>query len=405
MTACLSGIRVLDLSRILAGPWATQLLSDLGAEVIKVERLKGGDETRAAGPPFLRDSDGKETTDAAFYLSANRGKKSLALDISSPAGQEIVRKLAAKSDVLVENFMVGKLASYGLGYEDLRAINPGLIYCSITGFGQTGPYRERPGYDFVAQAMGGMMSITGERGRAPVKTGIAMADLMTGMYSTVAILAALAHRGKTGVGQHIDMALLDVQVAAMANMHMNYLVGAKIPERYGNAHANLVPYQEFKCRDGHIIVTVGSDSLFRKLCLCLEVPELADDERFATNPARVRNRETLIPLLAAVFAERDMVAWLERLEQVSVPCAPINNIAQVFDDPQVQHRGLRFDMSHPLAGTVPQVANPIRFSETPIAPVLPPPLLGEHTSEILKEVLGLDETAIERLAADRVIRQ
>jgi len=399
----LSGIRVLDMSRILAGPWSTQLLSDLGAEIIKVERPDGGDETRAAGPPFLRDKDGAETRDSAFYLSANRGKKSLAVNITRSEGQEIIRRIAATSDVLVENFLVGKLAEYGLGYDDLRALNPRLIYCSITGFGQSGPYRHRPGYDFVAQAMGGMMSITGERDGPPQKAGIALADLMTGMYSAVAILAALAERARTGMGQHIDMALLDVLVAAMANMNLNYLVSDKLPDRYGNAHANLVPYQEFKCRDGHIIVTVGSDSLFRKLCSCLGTPELATDPRFATNPTRVRNRAALIPLLAAAFVREDMAVWLERLEAVAVPCAPINTIAQVFADPQVRHRGLKFEMPHPAAGTVPLVANPIRFSETPIEPSLPPPLLGQHTREILRGLLGFDDTAVDRLAASGVI--
>lgn len=397
--ACLDGVRVLDLSRVLAGPWCTQMLADYGAEVIKIERPGLGDETRAAGPPFLRDQNGEETTDAAYYLSANRGKKSLAVNIATPEGQAIVRELAAVSDVLVENYMVGKLAEYGLGYEDLKAVNPGLIYCSITGYGQTGPYRDRAGYDFVFQAMGGMMSLTGEPDGTPQKLGVAFADLMTGMYSVTAILSALVHRDRTGEGQHIDMALLDVQVAALANMNLNYFVSGRAPKRMGNAHANLVPYQAFKCVDGHVVVAAGNDNQFGRLCRALNVAELATDPRFRTNPDRIRNREVLVPMLEALIGRLSVADCIAQLQATGTPCGPINNLEQVFQDPQVVSRGMKIELPHKLAGTVPLVRNPAIFSATPNRYELPPPLLGEHTDEVLQEVLGKSAAEVEALVS------
>jgi formyl-CoA transferase len=405
MPKCLEGVRVLDLSRVLAGPWCTQILADFGADVIKVERPGKGDETRAAGPPFLRDRDGAETSDAAYYLSANRGKKSIAINMSTPEGQKLIRDLAAVSDVVVENYMFGKLAEYGLGYDDLKAVNPGLIYCSITGFGQTGPYRERAGYDFVFQAMGGLMSLTGEPEGEPQKLGVAFADLMTGMYSTVAILGALHHREKTGQGQHIDMALLDVQVATLANMGLNYFVSQKVPKRMGNAHANLVPYQVFKCADGFVVVAAGNDNQYDRLCRALGAPELATDPRFLHNPDRIRNREVLIPILEEMICALPVADCAARLQATGTPCAPINNLEQVFQDPQVLARELKIEVEHPLAGPIPLVRNPVRFSETPIEYDLAPPLLAQHTDEVLKEVLGLGEQEIADLAAARAIQR
>jgi len=403
MPASLSGIRVLDLTRVLAGPWSTQILADLGAEVIKIERPETGDETRAAGPPFLKDRDGNDTRDSAYYLSANRGKKSVAINIASKEGQGLIRRLAMASDVFIENYMVGKLAEYGLSYDDLKAVNPRLVYCSITGFGQTGPYRERPGYDFVFQAMGGMMSITGEKDGMPQKVGVAFSDLMTGMYATIAILAALTHREKSGHGQHIDLALLDVQIASLANMNMNYLIANKVPKRMGNAHANLVPYQVFACSDGHLVVAAGNDNLFRGLCRALNTPELAADPRFNTNPGRVRNREALIEILEGVFATESVATWNDRLQLESVPVGPINDLSQVFADPHVKERGMCVTVEHPAAGPTPLVASPIRFSETAITYENPPPLLGEHTERTLSELLNIDQADIKALFAGRII--
>jgi formyl-CoA transferase len=408
MPGALSHIRVLDLSRILAGPWASQILADLGAEVIKVEKPGSGDDTRAWGPPYLNDANGNPTSEAGYYLSTNRGKKSLALDISRPEGQRIVRRLAEKSDVLLENLKVGDLKRYGLGYADLKDVNPRLVYCSITGFGQTGPYSHRAGYDFILQGMGGLMSVTGERddlpGGGPQKAGVAFADLMTGMYSTVAVLAALAHRDISGCGQHIDMALLDVQIAALANMNLNYFVSGKVPKRFGNAHPNLVPYQVFASADGHIIVAAGNDSQFAKLCTAADRPEIARDPRFTTNDARIRNRDSLVPVLAEIIRQRPSKEWLAALEAVGVPCGPINNIAEVFEDPQVQHRHMRLDLPHPLGGSVPQVASPMRFSATPVEYLRPPPTLGQHTDEVLRELLGMSQEEIGALAASAVIQ-
>jgi len=403
----LTHIRVLDLSRVLAGPWCTQNLADLGAEVIKVEKPGSGDDTRAWGPPWLKDAAGRDTGESAYYLSCNRGKKSLALDIARPEGQRIVRELAGQCDVLVENFKVGGLAKYGLDWDSLHAINPRLVYCSITGFGQDGPYAARPGYDFIVQGMGGLMSVTGERddapGGGPQKVGVAVADLFTGMYATVAVLAALTFRERTGQGQHIDLSLLDAQVAMLANQNMNFLTTGEAPERRGNAHPNIVPYQTFATADGHIILAVGNDAQFRRFCALAGCADLADDARFATNRARVADREDLIPLLEPAIRQRTTHAWVEALEAAGVPCGPINRLGEVFGDAQVQHRGLRIDMPHPTAGSVPLVANPMRLSASPVAHALPPPLLGQHTEEILRELLGLPEVELARLRHDKVI--
>jgi len=403
----LSHLRVLDLSRVLAGPWAGQILADLGAEVIKVERPGNGDDTRAWGPPFLKDAYGESTGEAAYYLSANRNKQSVTIDFTKPQGQQLVRALAAKSDILIENFKVGGLEAYGLDYASLKALNPDLIYCSITGFGQTGPYAKRAGYDFMVQGRGGLMSLTGrpegEEGAGPVKVGVALTDILTGLYSTVAILAALAHRQHDGGGQHIDMALLDVQVACLANQAMNYLTTGVAPQRLGNAHPNIVPYQDFPTADGDFILTVGNDSQFRKFAEVAGRPEWADDPRFATNTLRVANRSVLVPLLRQATVFKTTAEWVTQLEAVGVPCGPINDLAQVFADPQVQARGLAMQLPHALAGLVPQVASPIRLSETPVEYRNAPPLLGEHTRQVLEQVLGLHADAVEALRQSGVL--
>jgi formyl-CoA transferase len=403
----LSHLTILDLSRVLAGPWCTQLLADLGATVIKIERPGGGDDTRAWGPPFLKDTAGRETSEAAYYLACNRGKLSVAVDFTKPEGQRIVRDLALQADVLVENFKVGGLAKYGLDWPSVAALNPRLVYASITGFGQDGPYADRAGYDFIIQGMSGFMSVTGERddlpGGGPQKAGVAITDLMTGMYAAVAILSALAHRDRTGQGQRIDLALLDSAVAMMAVMGMNYLVSGTPPGRAGNAHQNIVPYQVFACADGHLIVAVGNDGQFAKFCEVAGHPEWARDERYARNENRVRHRETLVPMIADVVAVRTQRDWLATLEGVGVPCGPINRLDQVFADPQLRARGMRLDMPHPLAGGVPQVNAPIRMSATPLHPELPPPLLAEHTLQVLRERLGLSDSDTAWLAAAGVI--
>jgi formyl-CoA transferase len=403
----LGHLRVLDLTRVLAGPWCTQLLADLGADVIKIERPGSGDDTRGWGPPYLKDPQGRDTSEAAYYLAANRGKRSVTIDLSKPEGQRIVRELAKKSDVLVENYRVGQLAKYGLDYPSLAALNPKLIYCSITGFGQTGPYRERAGYDFIIQGMGGFMSITGERddlpGGGPQKAGVAVSDLMTGMYSAVAILAAVAHRDVTGCGQYLDLALFDVMVAMLANMNMNYLVTGQPPGRAGNAHQNIVPYQVFAAADGHVIIAVGNDGQYAKFCEVAGCPELATDPRFAKNADRVRNRALLVPMLERIVRARPVAFWTEQLEAAGVPCGPINSIAQALADPQIVSRGLRIDLPHPLAGRVPLVGNPIRMSATPPAYDRPPPLLGEHTDEVLRELAGCSEQEIDGLRHAGVI--
>jgi len=403
----LSHLRVLDLSRVLAGPWAGQILADLGADVIKVERPGSGDDTRAWGPPFLKDAVGENTSEAAYYLSANRNKRSVTIDFTRPEGQRLVRELAAKSDIVIENFKVGGLAAYGLDYESLKAVNPRLIYCSITGFGQTGPYAKRAGYDFMIQGLGGLMSLTGrpegEEGAGPVKVGVALTDILTGLYSTVAILAALAHRDQAGVGQHIDMALLDVQVACLANQAMNYLTTGAPPRRLGNAHPNIVPYQDFPTADGDFILTVGNDGQFRKFAEVAGQPQWADDPRFATNKQRVAHRAELIPLIRQATVFKTTAEWVATLEQAGVPCGPINDLGQMFQDPQVLARGLRLDIAHPLAGSVPQVASPIRLSGTPVEYRRAPPLLGEHTEAVLGDVLGLAVEDVQRLREAGVV--
>ncbi|WP_176515863.1 CaiB/BaiF CoA transferase family protein [Pseudomonas faucium] len=397
----LSHLRVLDLSRVLAGPWSGQILADLGADVIKVERPGSGDDTRAWGPPFLKDAQGENTSEAAYYLSANRNKRSVTIDFTQPEGQRLVRELAARSDIVIENFKVGGLAAYGLDYQSLKAVNPKLIYCSITGFGQTGPYAKRAGYDFMIQGLGGLMSLTGrpdgEEGAGPVKVGVALTDILTGLYSTVAILAALAHRDQAGVGQHIDMALLDVQVACLANQAMNYLTTGNPPRRLGNAHPNIVPYQDFPTADGDFILTVGNDGQFRKFAEVAGQPQWADDPRFATNKQRVANRAELIPLIRQATVFKTTAEWVQQLEAAGVPCGPINDLAQMFQDPQVVARGLAVTLPHVLAGSVPQVASPIRLSETPVEYRHAPPLLGEHTEVVLADVLGLDASSLQRL--------
>jgi len=401
MSGALAHLRVLDLSRVLAGPWAGQILADLGAEVIKVERPGVGDDTRAWGPPFLQNAQGENTSEAAYYLSANRNKQSVTIDFTQAEGRRLVRELAEKSDILIENFKVGGLAAYGLDYESLKALNPRLIYCSITGFGQNGPYAKRAGYDFMIQGLGGMMSLTGrpdsEDGGGPLKVGVALTDILTGLYSSVAILAALAHRDQGGGGQHIDMALLDVQVACLANQAMNYLTTGVAPKRLGNAHPNIVPYQDFPTADGDFILTVGNDGQFRKFCEVAGHAEWADDPRFTSNVQRVAHRAELIPLIRQATVFKSTAQWLAALELVGVPCGPINDLAAVFADPQVLARGLRIDLPNSLGGTTPQVASPLRLSATPVHYRNAPPLLGEHTEQVLQQWLDLSLEQIDQL--------
>ncbi len=392
MAGPLAGVRVLDLSRILAGPWASQMLADLGAEVVKIERPGSGDDTRGWAPPYMPDEAGEPTSEAAYFHGANRGKYSVCIDMSQAEGQQLLRALAAESDVLIENFKVGGLAKYGLDYASLQSSCPRLIYCSITGFGQDGPYAQRAGYDFMIQAMGGMMSVTGEAEGQPMKIGVALADVLTGLYAANAIQAALIHQRASGQGQYIDMALLDVQVATLANQAMNYLATGHNPRRLGNAHPNIVPYQAFQTADGYIILAVGNDAQFERFCELAGRPELAADDRFARNSDRVRHREALIPQIETIMAERGSEDWLEALNQRGIPCGPINALDQVFDDPQVRHRGLQLELEHPLAGRVASVANPIRLSRTPIDYQRAPPTLGQDTDSILEQWLGLDAT-------------
>jgi crotonobetainyl-CoA:carnitine CoA-transferase CaiB-like acyl-CoA transferase len=407
MPGPLSHIRALDLSRVLAGPWCGQNLADLGAEVIKIERPEQGDDSRAFGPPWLKDRSGKDTKESAYFASANRGKKSVTVNLSRPEGQRIVRELARQADVLIENYKVGDLARYGLGYDDLRKLNPRLVYASVTGFGQTGPYRERPGYDFMIQGMGGVMSITGERddlpGGGPQRVGIPVADIMTGMYATIAICAALAHRERSGTGQHLDLALLDTQVGILANQGMNYLATGVPPGRIGNAHPNIVPYQPFKTRDGDVILACGNDNLFNKFCEVAGCQQLARDARFATNSRRVENREAITSLLANIFAQRTTQEWCDALEAAGVPSGPINDLKQVFEEPQVIARGMKIELEHSLAGKVPLIASPMKFSGTPLEHKVPPPTLGQHTDEVLRGLLRMDDAAIAKLRADGVI--
>ncbi len=386
----LSHIKVLDLSRVLAGPWASQILADLGAEVIKIERPGVGDDTRAWGPPFLKDRAGNDTEESAYFLCTNRGKQSVCIDMKSAEGQDTIRQLADQCDVVLENFKVGGAASFGIDYETLAARNPKLVYCSITGFGQNGPYKNRPGYDFLVQAMGGLMSITGlpdgVEGAGPQKVGVALTDIMTGLYATIGILAALAERDRSGLGQFVDLALLDVTAATLANQASNYLVGGMEPTRLGNAHPNIVPYQSFVAADGHLIVAVGNDAQFRRFVETLGAPELADDARFATNQARVKHRETLIPLLQRPMLDRTKDQWLAALEAAQVPAGPINSIAEVFAEPQIQARGMQVELAHPHNPNLQVVGNPIKLSRTPVIYDRPPPTLGEHTDAVLSKL-------------------
>ena len=381
-------------------------MADLGAEVIKIERPGNGDDSRAFGPPWIKDGAGRDTRDSAYFSSANRGKKSMTLNIALPEGQAIARELAKTADVLIENYKYGDLARYGLAYEDVRALNPRIVYCSVTGFGQTGPYRERPGYDFMIQGMGGMMSVTGEPddapGGGPQRAGVPIADIITGMYASIAICAALAHRERSGKGQHLDLALLDSQIALLAYQNSNYFATGVPPKRIGNLHPNIVPYQPFRCADGDVILACGNDNLYRKFCSAAGCPELASDARFATNGKRVENRAELTRLLAAIFKKRTKREWLQVLEAAGVPNGPINDVAQVFDEPQVKARGVKIELEHGAGATLPLVASPMRFSETPIQYRQAPPLLGEHTNELLR-ALGKNEAEIARLRAQKVI--
>ncbi len=412
----LDGIRVLDLTRVLAGPWCTQTLADLGADVIKIERPGVGDETRTWGPPFLKDREGRDTSDAAYYLGANRNKRSVTCDIATVQGQLLIRQMVSSCDVFIENYKVGDMARYGLDYATLAALNPKLVYCSITGFGQTGPYSQRAGYDFAIQGMGGLMSITGERddlGGSPQKAGIAVADLFTGMYATVSILAALRHAEHTGQGQYIDMALLDTQVAVIANLGANYLVAGKhehqVPRRAGNAHQNLVPYQVFEVaptedgRKEHMILAVGNDGQFARFCEVARRPELSADDRYATNAARVRNRAVLVPLLQTILLTRKKQEWLQALEAVHVPCGPINDLAEVFSDAHIASREMVQTWQHPQTDHLELVASPMKLSQTPVRQDLPPPLLGQHTDEVLQELLGLTTDDLDALRRAKVI--
>ena len=396
--APLTGIRILDLSRVLAGPWCTQNLADLGADVIKVERPKLGDDTRAWGPPFLKDEDGHDTTEAAYYLSTNRNKRSIEIDIASPTGIKLVKELAAHCDILVENFKVGGLSQYGLDSESMKAAHPHLIYCSITGFGQTGPFAERPGYDFAIQGMGGLMSITGERddlpGGGPQKAGVAVTDIITGMYAALAIMGALQERQRSGLGQHLDIALLDCHIAMLANQNLNFMTSGVAPKRAGNAHQNVVPYQVFKTSDGFMIVAVGNDSQFRSYCRAIGMPELGQDPRFVTNGQRIINRLQLIPVLEQVMASGARDVWIAILEDAGVPCGPIQSIDQVFAHPQVIERGIWKTMPHPTGGTTPTTASPMRFSATPVQYRFAPPMLGQHTEEILRELQNLNKQSL-----------
>ena len=403
----LNHLRVLDLSRVLAGPWCGQNLADLGADVIKVERPITGDDTRQWGPPFLKNSEGQETTESAFYLAINRNKRSITVDISKPEGQEIIKKLVLESDILIENYKVGQLKKYGLDYDSLKLLKNDLIYCSITGFGQTGPYAHRPGYDYIVQGMGGFMSVTGEKedlpGGGPQKAGVAIADIFTGMYATSAILAAVVHRDRTGIGQYIDLSLLDVQIATMCNVASNYLTSGVSPKSWGNASANIVPYQTFRASDGWIIVAAGNDSQFRHFVESGHEPQLADDPRFSTNPERVRHRAELDPLLQKMVLKKTKKEWIELLDTANVPCGPINNFKEVFENEQVIAREIKMEMPHPTAGKVNLVRSPMRLSETPVVENRPPPLLGEHTQEILQEKLGLTEKQIKSLKDQGII--
>ena len=401
MPGPLSHIRVLDLSRVLAGPWAGQNLADMGAEVIKVERPGKGDDSRAFGPPWLKDAEGKPTSESSYYLAANRGKKSITANLSHPEAQAMLRELAKTCDVVIENYKVGDLARYGLGYEDIKAVNPNIIYCSVTGFGQTGPWAERPGYDFMAQGLSGLMSVTGEPdgvpGAGPMRVGIPIIDILTGMYASVAVCAALAHRAHTGLGQHLDLALLDTSMAFLSIQGMTYLTTGEAPGRIGNTHPSIVPYQVFPTKDGSVILACGNDNLFSKFCDAAGCKHLVSDERFAKNAGRVQNRGVLVPLLNELFAQKTTKQWVAILEQAGVPNGPINSIAEAFEEGQVKARGMQFDLPHPSGGSVPMISSPMKFSGTPLEQITPPPLLGQHTDSVLGQILGRDAEAIKRL--------
>jgi crotonobetainyl-CoA:carnitine CoA-transferase CaiB-like acyl-CoA transferase len=409
MAGPLKGYKVLDMSRILAGPWASQLLADLGAEVVKIERPESGDDTRSWGPPYLQDQDGKDTSDAAYFFCANRGKKSVGIDITCSEGQEIIRKLAKQSDVFIENFKVGGLANYGLDYDSLSKINPKLIYCSITGFGQTGPYASRPGYDFLIQGMGGLMSITGEPGDTdskiggPVKVGVAVTDLFTGLYAANAIQAALLERKDSGLGQYIDLALLDVQAATLANQASNHLIGGTVPQRLGNAHPNIVPYQAFPTADSHIIIAIGNDEQFKRFCDVLGQSSMASDSRYASNASRVKNRQILCEHIANCLVVSSSQNWLEEFEAHNIPCGPINTIDQVFEDPQVLARDMLISIPESRSGEIKMVGNPIKFSRSEIQYLVPPPPLGNTTQQVLKDDLDYSESEIANMRKRAVI--
>lgn len=407
MSGALSGIRVLDLSRVLAGPWAGQILGDLGADVIKVERPIVGDDTRAWGPPFVGSKNGEVNKESAYYLCTNRNKRSVTIDIATAKGQQLVRDLAMQCDVVLENYKVGGLKKYGLDYESLSALNPKLVYCSVTGFGQDGPYATRPGYDFLIQAMGGLMSITGrpddEPGAGPLRAGVALTDLSTGLYAAIAVLAALNYRHVSGKGQYIDMALLDVHVATLANQASTYLTDGTVPQRMGNGHPTVVPYQDFPTADGDMILAIGNDGQFARFAEIAGHTEWAIDERFQTSAARAINRKVLIPLVRQATVMRTTEEWLRILPEVNVPCGPVNNIKQVFEDPQVKHRGIRIEMPHELQDRISLVANPMRFSESPVSYRHSPPLLGEDTDEVLREMLALDDDTLAELKHEGVL--
>jgi crotonobetainyl-CoA:carnitine CoA-transferase CaiB-like acyl-CoA transferase len=400
----LSGVTVVDLTRVLAGPTCTQMLGDLGADVIKIERPGAGDDTRQFAPPFLTDENGKDTSESAYYLGANRNKRSVGLDISKPEGAALVRRMAKDADALVENFKTGNLAKYKLAYADLKDENPKLVYCSVTGFGQTGPYAARPGYDFLVQGMGGMMSVTGDPEGEPQKAGVPIADIMAGMYASVSVNAALRHAAVTGQGQYIDIGMMDTTVAMLANAGMNYLHGGSLG-RLGNAHPNIVPYQPFRTSDGFIIVAIGNDSQFSRFCELAGRPDLSTDSEFGTNDARVRNREALLPILIKIFAARSSDEWLSGLEAQKIGCGPINNLQQVFDDPHVEAREMVITMDHPLSGNAGAqlIGSPMRFTETPVTYRHPPPLIGQHTEEVLREKLGLSDGDLSSLREKEVI--
>jgi len=404
-TGPLSGLRVFDMTRVLAGPTCTQILGDLGAGVIKIERPGRGDDSRGMGPPYLTDAQGKDTAESAYFLSVNRNKRSVTLNLTTEEGQELARRMIGKCDVVVENFRTGALAQYGLAYDQIREAYPALVYCSVTGFGQTGPYAERGGYDYLVQGMGGIMSVTGEPGGAPTKVGVGVSDIITGMYAAIAIQAALRHRDLTGEGQHIDMALLDSQVAWLSYVGENYLVSGEMPQRLGNQHPNIMPYQVFRANDGLMVLAVGNDAQFTRFCEFAECPDLAADERYTTNARRVKNRDGLTPVLADIIASKSIAHWVEGLVGVNVPCSPINTIDQVFADPQVVAREMKINMPHPhLSGeTMDLIASPLRLSRSPVSYRQAPPQLGEHTAEVLEELLEMDEKKMAALREKGVI--